>query len=80
MVSAYSKQESPEMTKPNFTSTVLQQDSHNLSKEDEEILMWSCASLFGGTRVRYPIEIYIYNTFRWRRYGTRKLIIVVKCT
>ncbi|EPQ56835.1 cytochrome P450 [Gloeophyllum trabeum ATCC 11539] len=45
---ALPRQDTPEVIKPNFVSTVLVDKAGSLTAEDNEILLWSSASLFGG--------------------------------
>ncbi|KAJ6464357.1 cytochrome P450 [Mycena sanguinolenta] len=43
-----SQQDSADIIRPNFVSTVLSQSSSPLSEADKSLLLWASASLFGG--------------------------------
>ncbi|TFK46242.1 cytochrome P450 [Heliocybe sulcata] len=45
---ALARQDTPEVIKPNFVSTVMSRKAGSLTAEENEILLWSSASLFGG--------------------------------
>ena len=55
---AKSHQNSPHLIRPNFTSIVLEQNA-NMSVEEDEVLMWASASLFGGNM---PLPSFEYLT------------------
>ncbi|KAF8510471.1 cytochrome P450 [Hysterangium stoloniferum] len=45
---AKAHQESPILIKPNFTSTILSQHGETLTDDQDNLLLWASASLFGG--------------------------------